>query len=180
MSNQEKLKLPIPQDEYGKLVNECLDVIKKYNVLFINDLVTFLPFARSTFYYYKLDKSDFIKSAISDQRILTKQGLRARWANSNAPALQIALYKLIATPEERQTISNGNSFEDITIEEAAIKKAKEVIYRNLNDPATAKWLLERKCPNEFGPKAEMKTTNLNLAKTEQSEIDWLNALINES
>src|SRR5699024_10846552 len=76
------------------------------NILFITDLIAFLPISRATFYNYGLDKLDILKDAINKQRIITKQGLRAKWFKSKSPALQIALYKMIATKEEKEAISN--------------------------------------------------------------------------
>lgn len=93
--------------EYEDIVDLCIKAIKKYKILFISDLVTFLPISRATFYNYKLDKLDSIKDAIDDNKIMMKQALRARWFENPAPALQIALYKMICTEEERNAISNN-------------------------------------------------------------------------
>ena len=94
------------QQQYNDLVNQCLEIIKKYKILFIKELVAFLPFNRSTYYAYQLDKSDILKEAIDNNKILTKQGLRGKWYDSDNPVCQIALYKLICTEEERNAISN--------------------------------------------------------------------------
>lgn len=101
-------KLPIDSAEYEKLVQLCLDIIRNpdINILFITDLVAFLPISRATFYNYGLDKLDILKEEIDNNRIRTKQALRAKWAKSNSPALQIALYKMIATKEEKEAIQN--------------------------------------------------------------------------
>ena len=100
-------KLPIDKAEYDKLVNTCLDIIRnpQINILFITDLVAFLPISRATFYNYGLDKLDILKEEIDNNRIRTKQALRAKWANSKSPALQIALYRMIATKEEKEAIA---------------------------------------------------------------------------
>lgn len=99
--------LPIDKTEYDKLVNMCLELIRNrsLNILFITDLVAFLPISRATFYNYGLDKLDILKEEIDKNRILTKQALRAKWANSKSPALQIALYRMIATKEEKEAIT---------------------------------------------------------------------------
>ena len=56
-------KLPIDKAEYDKLVETCLDIIRnpQINILFITDLVAFLPISRATFYNYGLDKLDILK-----------------------------------------------------------------------------------------------------------------------
>lgn len=100
-------KLPIDKAEYDKLVNLCLEIIRnrQLNILFITDLVAFLPISRATFYNYGLDKLDILKEEIDKNRIFTKQQLRLNWANSKSPALQIALYRMIATKEEKEAIT---------------------------------------------------------------------------
>ena len=106
--DEKKKKLPIKKTEYKKLVNDCLSLISDYKLLFINDLIALLPFSKSTFYVYGLDKSDAIKDAIESNRTMIKQKLRAKWYESTTPTLQIALYKILATPEERKAMSSSS------------------------------------------------------------------------
>ena len=105
---EKKKKLPIKKTEYKKLVNDCLSLISDYKLLFINDLIALLPFSKSTFYVYGLDKSDAIKDAIESNRTMIKQKLRAKWYESTTPTLQIALYKILATPEECKAMSSSS------------------------------------------------------------------------
>ncbi|MCR5261567.1 MAG: hypothetical protein K6C94_06975 [Candidatus Gastranaerophilales bacterium] len=107
MSDKKK-KLPISKTQYKKLVNECLTLISDYKLLFISDLIALLPFSKSTFYVYGLDKSDAVKEAIENNRSMIKQKLRAKWYESSTPTLQIALYKILATPEERKAMSSSS------------------------------------------------------------------------
>ena len=39
---------------------------------------------------------------------MIKQKLRAKWYESTTPTLQIALYKILATPEERKAMSSSS------------------------------------------------------------------------
>ena len=73
-------KLPIDKEEYERLIQLCLEIIQNpdINILFITDLVAFLPISRATFYNYGLDKLDILKEAIDNNRIRTKQALRAK------------------------------------------------------------------------------------------------------
>ena len=86
----------IDKNDFDGLVNQCLEIIEKNNILFITDLVAFLPICRSTFYNYGLNKLDTLKEAIDRQRIITKQAQRSKWFQSDNATLQIALYRLIA------------------------------------------------------------------------------------
>ena len=112
-------KLPIDKAEYDKLVEMCLETIRNadLNILFITDLVAFLPISRATFYNYGLDKLDILKEEIDNNRIRTKQALRAKWANSKSPALQIALYRMIATKEEKEAITLASAPKETEQEE---------------------------------------------------------------
>ena len=100
-----KKNLPVSKTQYNKLVKQCLQLISDYKILFVADLIALLPFSKSTFYVYGLDKSDAVKEAIENNKTMIKQKLRAKWYESSTPTLQIALYKILATPEERKAMS---------------------------------------------------------------------------
>lgn len=88
------------------LEKQALEAIKKHNLFFIQDVVAFLPCSSSTFYDKELEKSESIKEALETNRIKTKNGLRAKWFHGNAPATQIALYKLLADEDEVRRLSS--------------------------------------------------------------------------
>lgn len=131
MAKDEK-KLPIAKEEYDRLVKQCLDIIEKNNILFISDLIAFVPFSRATFYVYGLDKSDDIKNAINTQRIFTKQALRSKWFKSNCATRQIALYKLISTPEEREILNNKPTGEDSGIAQINVMGTVKIDGKSIN------------------------------------------------
>jgi len=87
------------------LEKQAIEAIQKHNLFFIQDVAAFLPCDRSTFYNHDLDKLDTIKDALEKNRIKTKNGLRAKWYHGNAPATQIALYKLLADEDEIRKLS---------------------------------------------------------------------------
>lgn len=87
------------------LEKQSLEAITKYNLLFIEDVCTFLPCSRSTFYEKDLDKSDAIKEAINDNKVKTKNKLRKKWYENGNPTTQIALYKLIGNGEELRRLT---------------------------------------------------------------------------
>jgi hypothetical protein len=41
--------------------------------------------------------------------------MRSKWYKSNAPALQMALMKLIATPEELKKLSMNHNVQEVTV-----------------------------------------------------------------
>lgn len=91
-----------------KIFEQAKEVTIKHKLFFIEDIVAFLPIAKKTFYeYFPLDsnESNELKELLETNRVSLKVSMRSKWYNSNAPALQMALMKLIATPEELKKLS---------------------------------------------------------------------------
>ena len=88
-----------------KIFEQAKDVIVKHKLFFIDDICSFLPISRTTFYDWEFDKSDELKGLLETNRTTLKVSMRSKWYTSNAPALQMALMKLIATPEELKKLS---------------------------------------------------------------------------
>lgn len=98
-----------------RLYEQALQVIEERNLFFIEDLVAFLPCDRATFYRkfpQGSDECDNIKRALETNKVRTKSAIRHRLFNMDNPTAQIALYRMIATPEERDAISTTKT--DIT------------------------------------------------------------------
>jgi hypothetical protein len=91
-----------------KIFEQAKEMIVKHKLFFMDEVPDFLPCGRSTFYDFFPDKSDeldTLKSLISINKTQVKTSMRSKWYTSNAPALQMALMKLIATPEELRKLS---------------------------------------------------------------------------
>lgn len=94
------------------LFNTAIEQIKKHKLFFIEDIIAFLPCRKSTFYDHFPNDSDYYKKMFEElekNRIELKVSMRSKWYKSNAPALQMALMKLIATPEELKKLSMQHS-----------------------------------------------------------------------
>jgi len=92
----------------NKIFEQAKEMIVKHKLFFMDEVPDFLPCGRSTFYDYFPDGSDeldTLKSLISINKTQVKTSMRSKWYTSNAPALQMALMKLIATPEELKKLS---------------------------------------------------------------------------
>lgn len=90
------------------LFNTAIEKIKKNKLFFIEDIIAFLPCRKSTFYEHFPNDSDYYKRMFEElerNRTELKVSMRSKWYTSNAPALQMALMKLIATPEELKKLS---------------------------------------------------------------------------
>jgi hypothetical protein len=88
-----------------KIFEQAKEMIVKHKLFFIDDIIAFLPIAKSTFYEWKMEQSDDLKALLEKNRTELKVSLRSKWYTSNAPALQMALMKLIANPEELRKLS---------------------------------------------------------------------------
>ena len=89
----------------AKIMEEAKSAIIKNKLFFIDDIIAYLPIAKSTFYDWKMEQSDELKRLLEINRTELKVGLRSKWYKSNAPALQMALMKLICSDEERKMLS---------------------------------------------------------------------------
>ena len=91
-----------------KIFEQAKEMIVKHKLFFIEDIVSFLPCSKSTFYEFYPDGSDELdelKGFLETNRVELKVSMRSKWYKSNAPALQMALMKLIASPEELKKLS---------------------------------------------------------------------------
>jgi hypothetical protein len=92
----------------NKIFEQAKEVIVKHKLFFVDDIVAFLPISKQTFYDFfpvESDKLDELKGLLEQNRTTLKVSMRSKWYTSNAPALQMALMKLIATPEELKKLS---------------------------------------------------------------------------
>ena len=93
-----------------KIYEQAKEAIKKNNLSFIEDVVAFIPCGRSYFYeHFKdgMDEMDTIKEMLEENKIKTKSSIRAKLWKSNRASELLALYRLIATPEEHQKLNQS-------------------------------------------------------------------------
>jgi hypothetical protein len=98
-----------------QLFEQAKKVVVEHKLFFIEDIVAFLPCDKTTFYkFYPLESNELneIKGLLETNRTELKVSMRSKWYKSNAPALQMALMKLICTDDERKKLSMTHT--DIT------------------------------------------------------------------
>lgn len=91
-----------------KIFEQAKEMIVKHKLFFIEDIVAFLPCDKTTFYrFFDTESNEYneLKGMLETNRTELKVSMRSKWYKSNAPALQMALMKLIATPEELRKLS---------------------------------------------------------------------------
>lgn len=94
-----------------KLYKQALETAKKKKCFFIEQLVSFMPCAKKTFYELfpiESDESNAIKEILDLNKIEIKSAMYNKWFKSDNPTLQVALMKLIATDNEAHRL-NGSS-----------------------------------------------------------------------
>ena len=92
----------------NNLYKNALDVIKEYNLFFVEDACAYLGVAKPTFYkHFPIDSNEMnaIKEALDKNKARTKISIRSKLHSSTSPTGLLALYKLICTDEERKALS---------------------------------------------------------------------------
>lgn len=93
-----------------KLFKQATEAIEKNNLFFIEDIVAFLPCAKPTFYEYfpvESDELNILKDQLEQNKIRTKSNIRAKLYKSAKAAELLALYRLIATPDEHRKLNQS-------------------------------------------------------------------------
>jgi hypothetical protein len=111
-----------------KIYNQAKEAIVKHKLFFFDDIIAFLPISSSTFYAWEMEKSEELKDLLAQNRTELKVSMRSKWYKSNAPALQMALMKLIATPDELRRLSMQH--QDVTTNGKEITQRPQIIFSN--------------------------------------------------
>lgn len=101
-----------------KVFEQAKEMIVKHKLFFIEDIVSFLPCDKTTFYrFFPPDSNEYneLKELLELNRVELKVSMRSKWYKSNAPALQMALMKLIATDDELRKLSMNTNHNEGTI-----------------------------------------------------------------
>jgi hypothetical protein len=98
-----------------QIFEQSKEIAVSEGVHFIEDIVAHLPITKTTFYVYfpiNSDELNYLKGLLEINRTKLKVEMRKDWRKSNSPALQMALMKLIATPDELRALSMNTT--DVT------------------------------------------------------------------
>jgi len=89
-----------------KIEQLAIEAIEKYNLVFADEVISFLPICRATFYNWNMEQLDSIKELLNERKVKTKVGLRKKWYDQGNAATEAMLYKLCGTEEERKILNN--------------------------------------------------------------------------
>src|SRR5690554_4067383 len=90
------------------LYERALMEIDNNNLFFVEDVVAYLGIAKSTFYDHfpeGSNESDDIKDRLNKNKMRTKVSIRSKLHKSTSPTGLLALYKLLATDDERRALA---------------------------------------------------------------------------
>jgi len=118
-----------------ELIDKSIEVIKEHELVFISDVIAYLPCSTATFYNHKLEQLEELKELLEQNIIETKIQLRKKWFNSDNATLQLALYKLLGTDEERKKLSQ--TFQDLNVT-SKDEQIECIIINTPNNGETAK------------------------------------------
>lgn len=93
-----------------KLYQQAEKAIKENNLFFIEDIVAFIPCSKATFYEHfpaDSDELNSLKELLEENKVRTKSSIRAKLWKSNKAAELLALYRLLATPEEHRKLNQA-------------------------------------------------------------------------
>lgn len=93
-----------------KIYKNALKIADEEGFLFVEHLVASLPITKETFYTWFPTGScelDAIKEILERNKSSKKKSMLNKWFESEAPPLQIALYKLVGSDEERKVLSTN-------------------------------------------------------------------------
>lgn len=110
-----------------KLFEQAKEAALKNNLIFIEEIVSFLPCSKPTFYeYFPPDSNELneLKDIIEDNTVNIKSGLRNKWYESDNPTLQIALYRLTSRDDEHKKLNQ--TYTDITSKNEKIDNKFEI------------------------------------------------------
>ena len=92
----------------GKLFEQAKKSVLDYDLVFIEEIINYIPCSKPTFYeHFPIDSNELneLKELIEKNKLKIKYRLRSKWENMEAPALQLSLYKLLANSDEIRALS---------------------------------------------------------------------------
>lgn len=106
-----------------------LEYIERDNLFFVADIIALLGIAEPTFYdHFKKDSKElkYFKELLQKNKSATKVAMRKKWGDSENASLQMGLYKLIGSEEERRRL-NSSYIDQKTEHKGELKIVREII-----------------------------------------------------
>ena len=118
----------------NEIFEKAKKAIENNYLIFIEEVVAFLPISKPTFYsLFPLDSNEFndLKELLEEQKIQKKATIRAKLMKGEKAAELLAYYRLICTPEERKMLNQ--QYIDHTTKGNEINQSPTFVFKNLNE-----------------------------------------------
>lgn len=92
-----------------KLFADVMAAIKSHNIWTISEVPCFVGISKKTLYNHFAtgsERMDAIQAALDENKMKSRVSLRAAMFKKKDPSCLIALYKMIATPDERKALAS--------------------------------------------------------------------------
>jgi len=122
--------------EENDIFDKAIKAIKENNLYFIDEIITYLPCGKTTFYTLfpaDSDKLNLIKEAIDVNRVSTKVKMRKKWYDSDNATLQVALMKLISSDKEAHRLNGTKQEIDHTSKGDKINNTITIGYKDISE-----------------------------------------------
>ena len=111
-----------------KIFEQAKNLSIEENLFFIEDIVALLPCDKTTFYrFFEPESNEYneLKAILDRNKTSLKVSMRKKWKDAEAPALQMALMKLICTDSERKKLAMTHT--DVTTNGKEVSNSIEII-----------------------------------------------------
>jgi len=88
-----------------ELEKQAIEAIKKNKLIFLDEVICYLPCSARTFYGKELHKLPSILDLLNENKVEEKVKLRKKWRGTDNAALNLALYKLCSSDEEQAKLN---------------------------------------------------------------------------
>lgn len=112
------------------LEKQAIAAIDKYKLFFIEDVISFLPCSKQTFYDHKLDELDILRELLQKNKVEVKVGLRSKWYKSDNPTVQLALYRLTCEEDERRKLAMN--YQELTGKDGKDLAGSAIIFQDIS------------------------------------------------
>jgi len=121
--------------EEQDIFDKSAKLIEDKGLIFISDVIAFLPCNTSTFYLLfpaGSEGMEKLKELLMANKVNQKVSMRKKWLDSDNATLQMGLYKLIGSEEERKRLSQ--TYQDVTTKgEKVAGDTVEIVIKDFSD-----------------------------------------------
>jgi len=93
-----------------QILQECIEAIEREGLCFFDEIACFVKPDLSSLYNWDFHELDVIKNGLRKNKVAAKRKMKRNWQREDAaPALQIAVYKLMADDDEFNKLTTSKS-----------------------------------------------------------------------